>query len=318
MSDRINDEIQFDVFADVMETLRFRGTIFFRSDLAAPWGMSLNQTTFPRFHIMLSGSCFVGVGENRAVEVLSSDIIMLPGGGSHWIADQPGRDLVPSSRASEACELNTPLFQQGETTNRIICGMVRFEQNAVHPFLDALPAILHFSHLKEVERIWMTVKLIEAEMSSGNAPGGLLIDRLTEVLFLQLLNRYVSSHQDVTGFLAALRDRRTHQVLQLIHKEPNRDWTPEVLGSEVGMSKATLNRKFQDTVGTSPIAYLQKWRIMKAYSLVKYSLQSLEQIADLVGFSSARTLTKAFKRHYGYTPQELRRKTHHQHNDRAG
>ncbi len=73
------------------------------------------------------------------------------------------------------------------------------------------------------------------------------------------------------------------------------------------MSRATLNRKFQQAVGMGPIAYLTKWRIMKAYSLAKYSARSLEQIAESIGFASARTLSKAFKRHYGYTPQDLRR-----------
>lgn len=54
--------------------------------------------------------------------------MMLPSGDPHWIADQPGRRLVPSVRAGEACELGEPLFQKGKITNRLICGLVHFDQ----------------------------------------------------------------------------------------------------------------------------------------------------------------------------------------------
>jgi transcriptional regulator GlxA family with amidase domain len=56
------------------------------------------------------------------------------------------------------------------------------------------------------------------------------------------------------------------------------------------------------------MTYIHNWRIMKAYSLVKYSNATLQRIAETVGFASARTLTKAFQRHYGCTPNALRRK----------
>ena len=87
MSDRLNDEASYDVLGDVLETLRFRGSIFFRSELAAPWGMSLQLTGIPRFHIALSGNFFVGDDDHDAVKIREMDIVMLPTGNSHWIAD---------------------------------------------------------------------------------------------------------------------------------------------------------------------------------------------------------------------------------------
>ena len=60
MPERLKHGPEFDVLGDILETLRFRGSVFFRSDLAAPWGMSLPEIGIPRFHIMLSGECFIG------------------------------------------------------------------------------------------------------------------------------------------------------------------------------------------------------------------------------------------------------------------
>jgi hypothetical protein len=124
VSQKLNHHI--DILGDVLETLRFRGSIFFRSELAAPWGMSLAPVGIPRFHIVFSGNCFVGTGSGDAVQVGEMEIVMLPNGDAHWIADQVGQTLVTSELADNACNLGNPLFQDGEITNRLMCGLLSF------------------------------------------------------------------------------------------------------------------------------------------------------------------------------------------------
>ena len=307
MSERLNDDMGFDVLGDVLETLRFRGSIFFRSDLAAPWGMLLDPVGMPRFHIALSGNCFVGGDDQDVLKIEAMDIVMLPTGNSHWIADQTGRELVPASAAGEACELGNPLFQKGKITNRLMCGIVHYDQESPHPLLDSLPEILHFPKLEAQQSIWSTVTLIDTEMQRTGGRGGTIVDRLTEVLFLQLLNYYAEQNDEQRGFLIALRDRRLQRALTLIHSEPEFDWSLSSLGERVGMSRATLVRHFKDAIGMAPMTYISNWRIMKAYNLIKYNSKPLEQIAEQVGFGSARSLSKSFQRHYHCTPNELRR-----------
>jgi AraC-like DNA-binding protein len=307
VSERLNVDPKFDVLGDILETLRFRGSIFFHSELAAPWGMSLASTEVPRFHIALSGDCFVGINSDDAVKVEETDIIMLPTGHSHWIADQPGRTLVSGERVGKACELGAPLFQRGEITNRLMCGLVRYDQGASHPILDSLPEVLHFPELKPTEPTWITATLIDTEVLRTQQNRSPIVDRLAEVLFLQLLHRYVEGRDDATGFIAALRDRRVHRALTLIHRQPSFDWSLSSLSEQVGMSRATLIRRFQDEVGMAPMTYIANWRIMKAHNLIRHTADSLDRIAESVGFVSARTLSKAFQRHYGRTPSELRR-----------
>jgi AraC-like DNA-binding protein len=272
--------------------------------------MSLEKEGSLRFHISLNGCFFVGSSDtdDEAINVKQMEIVMLPHGGKHWIADQTGRELIPSSQAGKACELNKPLFQQGVITNKLICGQVHYDKELVHPILDSLPLILHFANIKHEDPIWMTVNLIDTEMDRSKLNKTSIVDRLTEVLFLQLLNRYLGENKEIRGFFAALRNRRIHKVLGLIHKNPEKPWTIEVLGKKVGMSRATLARQFKSAIGTPPMSYLSNWRMIRAHHLLNYSSNSIEQIAEIVGFSTARTLNKAFLRHYGYTPSELRRK----------
>jgi AraC-like DNA-binding protein len=135
-----------------------------------------------------------------------------------------------------------------------------------------------------------------------------IIDRLTEVLFIQLLNNFIKKNEHLTGFLSALKEPRLNKILQLIHQNPERQWTLDIISDLVGMSRATLQRKFKAGIGVSPMVYIGRWRMAKAYQLLKYSNLSIEGIADGIGFSDARTLSHAFKDHYGDTPSQFRKK----------
>jgi AraC-like DNA-binding protein len=297
-----------DVLDDILDTLRFRGGIFFHSSLAAPWGMSLMSSATPRFHVALEGGFYIGTSDSE-VAVKPMEIVMLPSGDKHWIADKENRKLIPSEQAGDACELGQPLFQQGDITNRLMCGIVEYDDAISHPIISALPSIFHLSDINDKDSIWMTVQLIDQEINRSGSKIDTIIDRLTEVLFIQLLRQYISENSHLTGFLAALREPRIGKILQLIHKSPEVDWTLDMISEEVGMSRATLQRKFKSELDISPITYLNRWRIAKAYQLVKHSSQSLDRVADSIGFSDARTLRTAFQRQYGITPSELRRQS---------
>ena len=308
MTHRINQGNQFDVLGDVLETLRFQGTIFFRSMLAAPWGMSLQLTEFPRFHIALSGGFFIGMEEagKNTVEVGEMDIIMLPTGNAHWIADRPGRKLIPSAEAGRACELGNPCFQSGKITNNLMCGIVNYDTDLAHPLLLHLPEIIHIPSIKPDSPIWHIVELIGEEQNRSGGLNGPITDRLTEVLFLKLIQEYAATADVSSGFFNVLRDRRLLKVLGVIHQQINAAWSIDKLAEEAGMSRATMVRHFRESLGMAPMEYLSQWRLLKSHTMLKYSNESVDRIAERVGYSSAQTLGNAFKRYYGYTPALLR------------
>lgn len=305
MPEQLICEKSFDVLADVLDTLRIRGSVFSQSKLSAPWGMSMEVKCALRFHIVFSGTCFVGTEGNDPVQVDNCEIAMVAGRGAHWIADKPGRTLIPST---DVRKLGKPLLQQGEITNRIMCGIVHFDQQSLHPVLTSLPRVLHFKQLKSKGTIWETVSMIDAEIDRTKRHSNRIVDRLAEVLFLQLLQQYSDENTECAGFLGALRDRRINQVLELIHEFPGHDWTLTSLGERVGMSRATLTRNFKSSVGVAPITYLANWRLEKAYSAVKYSTKSFEEISEMFGFASVGTMNKGLRRHHNCTAAMLRRK----------
>jgi hypothetical protein len=122
------------------------------------------------------------------------DIVMMPGGDLHWIADEIGSKLVPSEQAGDTCALGMPLFQQGEITNKIMYGIIEYDEAIGYPILSALPSIVQLSNIQSNDNIWMTVKLIDVEIKRTNNKKNSIIDRLTEVLFIQLLNSFIEKN----------------------------------------------------------------------------------------------------------------------------
>lgn len=74
----------------------------------------------------------------------------------------------------------------------------------------------------------------------------------------------------------------------------------------VGTSKRTLARRMQQTLGKSPLSYVQDLRVERAVHLLKTSNKSLEQIAGLVGYADGVTLRTLLRGRLGRGVRELR------------
>ena len=151
------------------------------------------------------------------------------------------------------------------------------------------------------------LELIGAEAETATNLRTPILDRLTEALFLHLLQEFVDHGEGTIGFVAALQDLPLRRALELIHRRPAAAWTIDDLATKAALSRATLVRRFRESVGMAPMEYLTRWRLLKAHQLARYSADSVDRIAGQVGFSSAQTLTRAFKRFFGITPSSLRR-----------
>ncbi len=73
------------------------------------------------------------------------------------------------------------------------------------------------------------------------------------------------------------------------------------------MSARTLNRRFRQQTGTTPLQWLLRARVRRAQHLLETSRRSVEQIAGDVGFGSAATFRDRFRRIVGASPQSYRR-----------
>ena len=82
----------------------------------------------------------------------------------------------------------------------------------------------------------------------------------------------------------------------------------EDVASHVGVSARHLTRCFQQEVGLSPIAYLNRYRVRQAKRLLEAGDSSITAVADAVGFASSGYFTDAFRREVGMSPREYQRR----------
>jgi AraC-like DNA-binding protein len=79
------------------------------------------------------------------------------------------------------------------------------------------------------------------------------------------------------------------------------------LAEEVGVSRATLARRFTELVGEAPMTYLQKWRVSLAADRLREPGATVTSVAPDVGYQSPYALSTAFKRVLGVSPREHQR-----------
>jgi transcriptional regulator GlxA family with amidase domain len=98
--------------------------------------------------------------------------------------------------------------------------------------------------------------------------------------------------------------------------EPVQRWLEQNLHREVrlediarraAMSVRTLNRRFREQTGTTPLQWLHRARTRRAQHLLETTAQPIEHIATRAGFGSATTFRDRFHRVVGTSPQAYRR-----------
>lgn len=140
-----------------------------------------------------------------------------------------------------------------------------------------------------------------------DAPANLVLDSWALVLaeiVVRRFSRHSASVRDmVPGGLPMLRVAR---VVAFIEANIEQDLRLEALAAVAELSPFHFARRFKETVGVSPHAYVLAQRIGRARSMLRDTKVGLSELAVACGFSSQAHLTTAFRHRLGTTPQAYR------------
>lgn len=92
------------------------------------------------------------------------------------------------------------------------------------------------------------------------------------------------------------------EIILYIEENYEKDITVAFLSQKFGYSAAHFSRKFKGFTGLSPIAYLNIFRLEKAYQMIKDSSLTISEISAKCGFTDANYFTRCFKKHFGTVP----------------
>lgn len=212
-----------------------------------------------------------------------------------------------------ALHINTPslLFYPRPTPHRFltdgqrgadfVCAHVAFEGGAASPVVAALPHHICLP-LSELAASVPVLELLLAESLAHNCGRQALLDRLFEVVLIQLLRVLMENGSAQVGMMAGLGHPQLRRALVAIHDAPAKPWSVESLAEVAGMSRSVFANKFRDSVGETPAGYLQRWRIGLVQKWLAQG-RALKLVTGEAGFSSESALSRAFKAQCGMSPR---------------
>jgi AraC-like DNA-binding protein len=312
-----------DVLAEMLRTLRLTGSVFLNARFTAPFGIisprrydertpMARMTHISIFHLIASGGCTVQLanGERRAVS--AGDILLVPFADEHkfWSGDgvamAVAEDVVKPSPLKGMWCVN---HGGGGEETRMVCGFLESSEFLASPVFRTLPP-LHVDRTGEDKLsavIASTVKQILALADTAEPGAEIMLGRLMELLFVEVIRRYAARlPANATGWFAALNDPLVGRALQFVHSDPTRRWTVDDLARQAGSSRSVLAQRFNEVLGQAPIEYVTSWRMQLASERIRNSADSFAAIAADVGYGSLPAFNRAFKRVTGMTPGQLR------------
>ena len=115
---------------------------------------------------------------------------------------------------------------------------------------------------------------------------------------------HVNIGQNALGRGAMIHAAQVQSFLNDSFAQP--DLSLGQLVDRLGISLSQLSREFHRITGQRMIDYLHRLRIDAANQLLTSTQLSVEQISQRVGYASASTFIRAYKRYAGLTPREFR------------
>ena len=201
------------------------------------------------FHLVRRGRCMFEIdGEKHSLE--PGDFAFIAPGVDHALSSDNSNDLQ----------------------TLLLCGYCQFDAVENDVLLRSLPrcVLMQRDEMEQWPWLMRTLEHLSAEYMSG-APGShLTVNKLTEILLVQLLRADFGRSSDV-GIVAALRDKRLARALTAIHEHPGQQWTIENASEEASMSRSGFARKFKELLGSSFFDYLTRLRMRAARELLTTS-----------------------------------------------
>lgn len=180
-------------------------------------------------------------------------------------------------------------------------GRVAHFKAGAGPLAQALPPVVVLT-LAELPGMAALLDLLFEEALSPKCGRQAVVNRLFEVLIIQLIRQLMNSNAVNTGLIAGLADPRLARALVAMQEAPAEPWTLESLAAKSGMSRSAFAQTFREIVGTTPGDHLAAWRLSLAQTLLRQG-RPVKQVALDVGYGSPAALSRVFSARLGQSPR---------------
>lgn len=298
-----------DPLSDVLSLLKPRSFMSGGVDHGGDWAISFGRHEGIKFQAVISGACWLAIeGLDEPIRVEAGDCFLLPRGLPFRLASDlslPAQDALAT--------LGLPLNGNVRVVNGgggclSIGGYFAFEGPHAGMLLGMLPPVVHLRKESDKAAMRWSVERLMLEVREPQPGGFLIAQQLAHMLLVQALRLHLNDGAaDGVGWLFALADRQMSAAMNAMHAAPGRRWTIDALAREAAMSRSTFALKFKRTVGSSPMDYLTRWRMLLATDRLAGGRETIATLAPALGYESESAFSTAFKRVMGCAPRHYGR-----------
>jgi AraC-like DNA-binding protein len=298
-----------DPLSDVLSLLKPRSYMFGGFDTSGDWSIAFGQHEGIKCYAVVSGECWLSVeGEPDAVRLKSGDCFLLPRGRPFCMASDltltpvDARTIFPAPRNGGIAVLNSG----GDFST--VGGHFTLSGNHAGVLLGMLPPIVHIRKESDKAALRWSMERMRQELREPQPGCFLVAQHLADMMLVQALRLHLAEGlKGGVGWLFALADKQMSTAINAMHADPAHHWTLQELAERAGMSRSTFALKFKETVGTSPMEYLTRWRMLLAGDRLVNSSDPISVVARSLGYESESAFSTAFKRAMGCSPRQYGR-----------
>lgn len=305
-----------DILADILKTAGLKKRILRQNTSDAPWALRFPCSHSMGFHVVTQGEAWLWkTGEEAPQHLKRGTIAFMARGTDHFISTHPERHWLETAALAEVC----PPFGGGASSANagalplvsMVSGAYQLWNDPIHPLFQELPewVIIQADHLNYADALQQALQLLSLEQVAPSFGSEAVISGLLDILFHLILRRILLHEtQPNQTWSKAVNDPYLGQALQLMHSQPNHDWSLEALAQAAGLSRSGFALRFKQVLGDTPHHYLTTLRILQAMERLNESDENLENVARAVGYQDAFAFSKAFKKAVGLSPKTFRQK----------
>ncbi|MFK4448904.1 AraC-like DNA-binding protein [Caballeronia udeis] len=262
-------------------------------------------------YAVVSGQCWLSVdGVTDPVLLTAGECYLLPPGPPFRLATDLSVEPVDFKLLRVAGGLSTDVSGSGEEGCYLVGGHFLLSGDHADMLLGSLPPIVHIRKESDKAAMRWSLERMTEEVRDRQPGGSLIAQQLAYMMLVQALRLHLADRANAgVGWLFALADKQLSAALTCMHDDPGHPWTLQTLAARIGMSRSNFALRFKETVGTSPMEYLTRWRMLLACDRLKNSDDSIPRIATSLGYESESAFGKAFKRVIGCSPRQHSRQT---------
>jgi AraC-like DNA-binding protein len=299
-----------DPLSDVLSLLKPHTYAAGGFDVGGDWSIQFNAHSGIKCYALVEGACWLVVdGVAEPVRLQTGDCFLLPRGRPFRLASDVDLEPVDFRVLFSGAGRGGVGVLNGGGDAMILGGHFAFSGAHTDILLGAMPAVVHLRKDADKAALRWALERMRQELVETQPGGALVAQHLAHMMLLQALRLYLADRGGGVGWLFALADPQIAAAIGAVHADPGARWTLQALAERASMSRSSFAQKFKAAVGSSPMDYLTRWRMLLAADRLANGSEPVSVIALSLGYESESAFSTAFKRLMGCSPRRYGRAT---------